>query len=113
MNTATLERRPSSQKTSSYIKWFREIGITDVSIVGGKTASLGEMLRELIPKGIKVPDGFAITVAGYWHFLRETKLDRFIKGHLFDLDPSDVKQLQSRGAAARYAIRATKVTTGL
>ena len=65
MNTATLERRPSSQKTSSYIKWFREIGITDVSIVGGKTASLGEMFRELIPKGIKVPDGFAITVADF------------------------------------------------
>jgi len=107
MNTATLERRPSSQKTSSYLKWFREIGINDVSIVGGKTASLGEMFRELIPKGIKVPDGFAITVAGYWHFLRETKLDRFIEGHLFDLDASDVKQLQRRGAAVRDAILAT------
>lgn len=113
MNTATLERRPSSQKTSSYIKWFREIGITDVSIVGGKTASLGEMFRELIPKGIKVPDGFAITVAGYWHFLRETKLDRFIEGHLFDLDASDVKQLQRRGAAVRDAILATKMPTDL
>ena len=84
-----------------------------MSIVGGKTASLGEMFRELIPKGIKVPDGFAITVAGYWHFLRETKLDRFIEGHLFDLDASDVKQLQRRGAAVRDAILATKMPTDL
>ena len=84
-----------------------------MSIVGGKTASLGEMFRELIPKGIKVPDGFAITVAGYWHFLRETKLDRFIEEHLFDLDASDVKQLQRRGAAVRDAILATKMPTDL
>lgn len=84
-----------------------------MSIVGGKTASLGEMFRELIPKGIKVPDGFAITVSGYWHFLRETKLDRFIEGHLLDLDASDIKQLQRRGAAVRDAILATKMPTDL
>ena len=65
---ATSESVPKPQKAApSYIKWFHEIGIKDVPIVGGKTASLGEMFRELTPKGVEVPDGFAITAAGYWH----------------------------------------------
>ena len=84
---ATLESEPKPQKTKpSYIKWFHEIGIEDVPIVGGKTASLGEMFRELKPKGVEVPDGFAITAAGYWHVLRETRLDQFIGAQLLDLD---------------------------
>ena len=56
----------SQQGAGLYIKWFSEIGIKDVPLVGGKTASLGEMFRELTPKGVKVPDGFAITADGYW-----------------------------------------------
>jgi pyruvate, water dikinase len=96
---AILESEPKSQKTKpSYIKWFHEIGIEDVPIVGGKTASLGEMFRELTPRGVEVPDGFAITAAGYWHVLRETRLDQFIGARLLDLDPNDVKDLQKRGA---------------
>jgi pyruvate,water dikinase len=43
----------------------------DVSTVGGKNASLGEMLREASPLGVRVPDGFALTAGGYRHFLRE------------------------------------------
>ena len=85
-----IERHAGSATHSTaggrYIKWFREIGIEDVPIVGGKTASLGEMFRELKPKGVKVPDGFAITAAGYWHFLRETGIDQFIGTQLVDLD---------------------------
>jgi pyruvate,water dikinase len=107
MNTATLEIEPkpkTKQTKPSRIKWFREIGIEDVPIVGGKTASLGEMFRELTPKGVTVPDGFAITAAGYWHFLRETGLDQIIETQLLGLDTNDVKQLQKRGAAIRDAI---------
>ena len=111
---ATLESEPKSQKTKpSYIKWFHEIGIEDVPIVGGKTASLGEMFRELTPKGVEVPDGFAITAAGYWHVLRETRLDQFIGAQLLDLDANDVKELQKRGAAIRDAILAAKLPTDL
>ena len=82
-------------------------------IVGGKTASLGEMFRELTPKGIEVPDGFAITAAGYWHVLRETRLDQFIGAQLLHLDANDIKELQKRGASIRDAILAAKLPTDL
>ena len=57
----------------SYIRWFEEIGIGDVSLVGGKNASLGELYRELASKGIKVPNGFAITAQAYWDLLQTTR----------------------------------------
>ena len=44
-----------------FIRWFDDIGIEDIPLVGGKNASLGEMYRELTPRGIRVPEGFAIT----------------------------------------------------
>jgi len=47
-----------------FIKWFNELSLHDVAVVGGKTASLGEMLSALGPLGVRVPDGFAITAAG-------------------------------------------------
>lgn len=48
-------------KKFRYIRFFRDLGINDVSLVGGKTASLGEMYRELTPQGVKVPNGIART----------------------------------------------------
>lgn len=106
-NVKTWEK--STARELWYIKWFREIGIGDVPTVGGKTASLGEMFRELTPKGVKVPNGFAITAAAYWHFVRETSLDRQIDELLVDLDPSDLNELQRRGAAVREAILAAEL----
>jgi pyruvate,water dikinase len=118
LKNATLQAASKHQGRSqatklSHIKWFREIGIEDVPIVGGKTASLGEMFRELTPKGVKVPDGFAITAAGYWHILHETELDQFIEAQLRDLETNDVKELQKRGAAIRDAMLAAKLPTDL
>ena len=60
----------STAAQDHYIRWFEQIGIEDVPLVGGKNASLGEMIRELAPQGIKVPNGFAITAEAYWYFLR-------------------------------------------
>lgn len=60
----------------SSVRWFETLGIKDVPIVGGKNASLGEMIRTLKKKGIKVPDGFATTAEAYWVFLKYNKLDR-------------------------------------
>ncbi len=60
-------------KTSSasrFIKWFADITIDDALMVGDKNASLGEMVRELTAKGVKVPDEFAITADAYRHFIR-------------------------------------------
>jgi pyruvate,water dikinase len=52
-------------KRDRFILWFNEIAIEDVPLVGGKNASLGEMAQNLIPKGISIPNGFAITARAY------------------------------------------------
>ena len=67
------------------------------------------MFRELVPKGVKVPDGFAITAQGYWYFLRQTGLDQSIAAELRNLDTNDVKQLQRTGAAIRETVLAAKL----
>ena len=61
---------------ADFIRRFSAIRIADVSLVGGKNASLGEMYSSLTEKGVRVPDGFAVTAAGYRHFLAESGLDR-------------------------------------
>ncbi|HEU0208333.1 MAG TPA: phosphoenolpyruvate synthase [Candidatus Udaeobacter sp.] len=113
LHPASKHQVQSQEVKPSYIKWFREIGIEDVPLVGGKTASLGEMFRELAPQGVKVPDGFAITAAAYWHLLRETRLDQFMETQLLGLDANDVKQLQRSGAAIRDAFLAAKLPIDL
>ncbi len=55
--------------TPRFIRWFADIRIEDVPLVGGKNASLGEMFRELTSEGVRVPDGFATTAEAYRHFL--------------------------------------------
>ena len=107
--TATLveappQKSPAKAKRTSYIKLFREIGIEDVPIVGGKTASLGEMFRELTPRGVKVPDGFAITAQAYRDFLSEAELDRKIDSLLGGLDTRNVDALHECGSKIREAI---------
>lgn len=87
-----------------FIKRLNEVGISDVGLVGGKNASLGEMLRALTGRGICVPSGFAITAEGYRHFVEQAGLDRTIRGILEGLDTSDMKGLASRGARVRRAI---------
>ena len=62
----------------NYIRWFEEIGTGDVASVGGKNASLGEMVRKLGSRGIKVPTGFATTADAYWHFIKTNRLEPLI-----------------------------------
>ena len=69
-----------------YIRWFEEIGIGDVASVGGKNASLGEMVRNLGRYGIKVPPGFAITADGYRHFIEANSLETLIASRLGELE---------------------------
>jgi pyruvate,water dikinase len=96
-----------------FIRWFAEIGIADIPLVGGKNASLGEMFRELAPQGVKIPDGFAITAEAYRHFLREAKLDQRIRDILAGLDTRDVENLRSRGSQVRHAILAAQLPADL
>lgn len=89
---------------SRFILWFEQITIDDVPLVGGKNASLGEMYRELASKGVKVPNGFAITAEAYRHFLQSAGIDRQIRDILSDLDTRDIANLRERGQAVRQVI---------
>ncbi|MDE1975253.1 MAG: phosphoenolpyruvate synthase, partial [Patescibacteria group bacterium] len=80
------------------------VGIADVGEVGGKNASLGEMLRELGAKGVRVPSGFIVTASAYRHFVKETGLDKVIADILNGLDTKDLADLAKRGDAIRKAI---------
>jgi len=92
------------EKRESYVKWFNEVGIDDVGSVGGKNAALGEMFSNLVPLGVNVPDGFALTADAYRHFFKNTGLDEKIKEILADLDLKDIRNLQVRGKKVREAI---------
>ena len=69
----------------TYIRWFEDIGTGDVASVGGKNASLGEMVRNLGCHGIKVPPGFAITADGYRQFLKANDLCPLIASRFAEL----------------------------
>ncbi|HAV64432.1 MAG TPA: phosphoenolpyruvate synthase, partial [Verrucomicrobiales bacterium] len=86
------------------IRWFEELRITDVPSVGGKNASLGEMYRALTRKGVRVPNGFAVTADAYRYFLDETGLHRRIPELLKGLNTQRMENLRSRGSAIRHAI---------
>ncbi len=77
----------------------------DVAHVGGKNASLGEMIQFLEPKGINIPDGFVVTAAAYRFFLKEAGLTAFIKKTLRGLDTRNLSDLARRGSAVRTAIK--------
>jgi len=92
-------------KKPKYTIPFRSLTIDDVGLVGGKNASLGEMIRSLTKKGVPVPDGFATTADAFRYFLKENKLDAFIKRTLKGLNTHNLRQLQSKGQTIRAAIR--------
>lgn len=87
-----------------HIKWFNEIGIEDVPIVGGKNASLGEMYQELSPKGVRIPNGFAITAEAYWHVLNSSGITNKLKELMHGLDKKNISDLSKRGKLARELI---------
>ncbi len=94
----------SSASDSPFIRWFVDLSIGDVPLVGGKNASLGEMYRELAPMGVAVPNGFAITAEGYRHFIRSAGLDGRIHEILAGLDTRDMAALSRCGGLVRHAI---------
>ena len=89
---------------AKYIRWFEELSIDDVPTVGGKNASLGEMYRELTPKGIRVPNGFAITAEAYREVLTQSNSWEALKESLDGLDPEDAADLARRGTKARKIV---------
>ncbi|HUV02793.1 MAG TPA: phosphoenolpyruvate synthase [Desulfobacteria bacterium] len=88
-----------------YVKWFEEVGTGDVALVGGKNASLGEMIRNLQEKGVSVPSGFAITAEAYKYVIEEAGIREKLSETLADLDTHDMENLKTRGRKIREMIR--------
>jgi pyruvate,water dikinase len=87
-----------------FIHRFAELGIEDVGLVGGKNASLGEMYRELTPRGVSIPNGFAVSAFAYHYFLREAGITDEVRRILTGLDVSDLEDLGRRGSDVRGTI---------
>ena len=94
----------SMEQRAKYIRWFKEIKIEDVPLVGGKNASLGEMYSELTTEGVKIPNGFATTADAYWHTLKASGIYDKLKETMDGLDKSNVSDLAERGKKARDLI---------
>ncbi|MFH1403419.1 MAG: phosphoenolpyruvate synthase [Candidatus Altiarchaeota archaeon] len=92
-------------RNSEFILWFNQLTIEDVPLVGGKNASLGEMYQNLIPRGVKVPNGFAITATAYKYLLEKAGIQEKIREILSDLDTKDMENLADRGHRVRDLIR--------
>jgi pyruvate,water dikinase len=95
---------------NDYIKKFSEIGIEDISTVGGKNASLGEMYSKLSSKGIPIPEGFACTVFAFKSFLRLNQLEVPLKNLMTQLDKINFSNLKEIGAAARKLFLDTSIS---
>jgi pyruvate,water dikinase len=92
-----------------FVKWFEDLTIGDVPSVGGKNASLGEMIRNLGQKGVRVPSGFAITAYAYKYMIEKAGIDVKIQEILKDLDTHDVTDLGVRGQKIRTLIKNTPI----
>ncbi len=90
---------------SREVVWLREVGMKDVLLVGGKNASLGEMMNALSPKGVNIPDGFVVTTEAYWKFIEHNNLKDKIYQILQGLDVKNIEDLHQRGVKIRNLIR--------
>lgn len=96
-----------SDKTARFTVPLKDVGIEDVPEVGGKNASLGEMISTLASKGIPVPGGYAITASAYRYFIDSTGLKEFISQKLTGLNTSNLKMLSEVGQSIREKIIGT------
>lgn len=98
---------------SQFIKNLDAITINDIPLVGGKTASLGEMYTQLKPKGINIPPGFAITAEGFTAVINEGQLAERIHQLISTLDTNDIDALSQVGQKIRTMIRSVKFPAAL
>ncbi len=96
-----------TSNTNQYIRWFENLTSDDVSMVGGKNASLGEMIRSLKDEGVRVPDGFATTAEAYRKFLEANQLNEKIKSHLSELE-GEKTPLEQVGKSIRKLFRSAE-----
>lgn len=93
---------------SDFLANLHEVGLHDLEIVGGKNASLGEMIQNLSRLGIQIPGGFIITVAAYRHFIKENKLDEAIHSIINNIAFDDIESLRRGGLQVRQLIKNSK-----
>jgi pyruvate, water dikinase len=101
------------EKEAALILWLGQVGIDDIPLVGGKNASLGEMIQQLSSQGISVPTGFATTAHAFRFFIEQGGLEPKLRKLFADLDVEDVRNLQERGRQARAMILATRFPQAL
>lgn len=101
---ATTGTVNSEAKEKAFVLWFDEVGIADIPLVGGKNASLGEMIQELTRQGVNVPNGFATTAYAYRYFIESAGLEKKLRELFADLDVEDMPNLRQRGKQARSLI---------
>jgi pyruvate, water dikinase len=94
----------SKAKEQAFVLWFEEVGIVDIPLVGGKNASLGEMIQQLMPKGVAVPTGFATTAHAFRYFVEQAGLDARLRQLFSDLDVENMDNLREHGKQARALI---------
>jgi pyruvate,water dikinase len=104
---AIPEKQLQIPKDKALILWFDEVGIGDIPLVGGKNASLGEMIQQLTPKGVNVPNGFATTAYAYRYFIESAGLDSKLRELFADLEVENVNNLRQKGKQARSLILET------
>ncbi|MEG4960658.1 MULTISPECIES: phosphoenolpyruvate synthase [unclassified Microcoleus] len=91
-------------KEKALVLWFDEVGIADIPLVGGKNASLGEMIQQLTAQGVRVPNGFATTAHAYRYFIESAGLEAKLREIFADLDVEDLQNLRQKGKQARALI---------
>ena len=99
--SATADRPPMATLAASLVAPFEQLRMTDVEVVGGKNASLGEMISQLAASGVRVPGGFATTAHAFREFLQHGGLAQRINDKLATLDVDDVRALAEGGAQIR------------
>ncbi len=87
------------------VAWFESLGRNDVARVGGKNASLGEMVQKLEARGVHVPPGFATTADAYWRFVESNGLAKFIESALGDLAAGKASLAETGGAIRRAFVK--------
>jgi len=94
--------------SSVYLTDLHKVGMNDIEQVGGKNASLGEMLQNLTQLGIQIPGGFVVTVAAYREFIKYNKLDDEIRQIINDIKLDDIESLRRGGLLARQLLKNAK-----
>lgn len=103
----TITKAYHMNKTD-FLANLHEVGLKDLEMVGGKNASLGEMLQNLTALGIQIPGGFIITVAAYQTFISENKLDETIRSIINGINFDDIESLRRGGLHVRQLIKNSK-----